>query len=332
MRFPLVAFIAVAPVLAAPLTVVSLNLAEKTDVERIADELQQVEAIRRADVFLLQEVRRVSDNAEAMPGALARALGLYCQYAAGDELENGAARGVAILSRYPLTDPEIIELDRHRLGFKNRRRIALGVTVNTPLGLVRVFNLHLDNRLNTRHKVEQLAPVLKSAAAFDGARIIGGDFNTGNILWLGHFMPVPGMQKQSQAVRELMLQNGYSDPFGPIGSTFDYFSLRLDWIWINALRPIETGVQPMQFSDHHAIWVKLAPANVEDSRRLPIHSVPIRRSLRYAEQSAFNKRAFQRRAPACTLRGSWPTAADMGTKRTAPIPTGGPSAENPRRS
>jgi endonuclease/exonuclease/phosphatase family metal-dependent hydrolase len=252
---------------ASQLTVVSLNLAEKTAVALIVAEIERVDQIRNADVFLLQEVIRARDDPSPMPDTLARALKLHVEFAGGDEMENGMARGIAILSRYPLSEPETIELNRHRLGFKNRRRVALGVTVNSPLGRVRVFDLHLDNRLNSRHKVEQLTPVLQAASAFDGPRIIGGDFNTGNIFWFGHVMPVPGLQKQSHAVRGLMAEHGYTDPFGRIGSTFDYFSLRLDWIWLKQLSPLATGVAPMGFSDHHAIWVTLAenPGRVSSS-------------------------------------------------------------------
>ena len=247
------------PLWPSDLTIVSINLAEETDVDRIMKELDRIGQVRHADVFLLQEVRRYTNDESAMPHALARALDMHCAFAPGDRMDDGSSRGVAILSRYPLSAPAVIQLQRHRLKFKNRQRVALGVTVATPAGPVRIFNLHLDNRVNSRQKSEQLIPVVKAAAGFAGPRIIGGDFNTGDIYWVGHLMPVPYLQRQSRTVRDLMTSSGYSDPFERFGSTFDFFSLRLDWIWLQDLSAASSGVEPLRFSDHHALWVKLQP-------------------------------------------------------------------------
>jgi endonuclease/exonuclease/phosphatase (EEP) superfamily protein YafD len=141
--------------------------------------------------------------------------------------------------------------------FRSRCRVALAATVATALGDVRVANVHLDNRLNSREKVDQLSPVVEALLKYNGPRILGGDFNTGDIFWVSHMMPIPYAQRQSSAVLQRMKQAGFSTPFEETGATFDHFGLRLDWIFLNDLRALAKGIVPIQFSDHHAIWVRL---------------------------------------------------------------------------
>ena len=100
MKLIAVFFFAWVSLWASQLTVVSLNLAEKTDVARIVAEIERVEQIRNADVFILQEVIRARDNSSSMPGPLARVLNLHVEFAGGDEMESGMVRGIAVLSRY----------------------------------------------------------------------------------------------------------------------------------------------------------------------------------------------------------------------------------------
>ena len=241
-------------------TVVSLNMYEETDIDRILAEIEASEPLRDADVFLLQEVVQRPSAELSMARKLASKLNFHYVFAPAAPRREDTERGIAILSRFELRDPAMIPLKVYNLVFRSRCRVALAATVDTPSGPMRVVNVHLDNRLNSREKVAQLSPVLDEMEQHDGPRVVGGDFNTGNILWLSHLIPVPYAQKQLLAVRGFMEEQGFTTPFGS-RPTFDHLGLKLDWIFTKKLRVVESGVQPIKFSDHHAVWTRLAKAS-----------------------------------------------------------------------
>ncbi len=240
------------------LMVVSLNMYEATDVDAILAEFRASEALRTADILLLQEVvQRRNEPQNSIAHKLAAALNFYYVFAPVAPRQEGTERGIAILSRYELRDPLMVPLPTFNLVFRSRCRVALVSTVDTALGSIRVANVHLDNRLNTPEKLEQLAPVLDAAAGHKGGAMIGGDFNTGDFFWVSHVVPLPYAQKQSAAVKEAMARAGFSTPFEASAATYDLFGLRLDWIYAKHLRTLGAGIQPIKFSDHHAIWARL---------------------------------------------------------------------------
>jgi Uncharacterized protein conserved in bacteria len=243
------------------LNVVSLNMAEVTDADRIWNDWRR-SSVRRADLLLLQEV--VSGSGASAVRELAERLGYQFCFAPAGEPIDGVAKGLAILSRYPLEDIRRIPLKEFDLHFRSRKRIALAATLNTPQGHIRIYNLHLDNRLNARDHLEQLEPVLADARAFSGPQLIGGDFNSAHIYWISHVLPIPFLHEQPQAIQEAMRKEGYTTPFRNAGPTFDHLGLRLDWIYLRGLHAGSWGIEPMAFSDHHAIWLSLRqdPATV----------------------------------------------------------------------
>jgi endonuclease/exonuclease/phosphatase (EEP) superfamily protein YafD len=97
--------------------------------------------------------------------------------------------------------------------------------------------------------------------------VIGGDFNTGDFLWLSHVFPLPGFQKQRSMVRAEMKQHGFSTPFEKYVRTLRALPLQLDWIYVRALEAIDSGVTRIGFSDHNAIWTTLQPGEATASRR-----------------------------------------------------------------
>jgi endonuclease/exonuclease/phosphatase family metal-dependent hydrolase len=241
------------------ITIVSLNMYEETDVNTILTQILESEPLLRADIFLLQEVVQRNGTELSMAQKLARELNFHYAFAPAAPRREDTDRGIAILSRFELRDASMIPLKVYNLVFRSRCRVALAATVETPIGALRVVNVHLDNRLNSREKVAQLSPVLDAVEEHDGPRIVGGDFNTGNILWLSHVIPVPFAQKQLVAVRSAMTEQGFTTPFGST-PTFDHLGLKLDWIFMKELKVVESGVQPIRFSDHHAVWTRLARA------------------------------------------------------------------------
>jgi len=194
------------------LTVASLNMARQSELQRVSREVLSLRARRQVDVLFLQEVQRDAGEAPMIADELAEALQFSCLFETTDYWNDGGSQGLAILSRYPLKNVEVIPLKHFDLVFKQRHRIGLAATIQTPRGPVRIINAHLDSRINTSHRLEQLAAILDSAARFDGMRVIGGDFNTNDFRWLTPWLPIPFGARQEDAVREAFQARGYETP------------------------------------------------------------------------------------------------------------------------
>lgn len=244
--------------------IASVNMAKK-DGRQAIRELTEKPTLRDADILLLQEV---VDSAESrVAREVAAALGCRFVFVPAFRLRDGVDEGLAILSRHPIHSSKVVQLPRNSLHFHTRKRIALAATVDTPIGQVRVVNLHLDNRINVDRKLEQLAGVLESLKTPAGPAVIGGDFNTGDFLWVGHLFPLPGLQKQRSMVKAEMEQHGFSTPFQTYVQTLRHLPLQLDWIYARRLEAVDSGMTPLKFSDHNAIWTKLRPDAATASRK-----------------------------------------------------------------
>ena len=210
-----------------------------------------------ADVLLLQEI-------ESHPGGddraakLADALNLNLVYAPA-RIEGDGTHGLAILSRYPLSDLEVIRLKHYDMGlggFRARRRIAMAATVHLPDRDVRVYNVHLDTRLKPEERLLQLEPVVAEAVK-QPAALVGGDFNTINavssLLPLVP-VPVPGFS-QAAGIDAYMRSKGFATPFERIGRTH-HFPMRLDAVYARGLQVEREGKETsVDVSDHFPLWV-----------------------------------------------------------------------------
>jgi endonuclease/exonuclease/phosphatase family metal-dependent hydrolase len=242
--------------LSAQLRIASLNIAKKSGPELIENLSTQPE-LRKADIILLQEVIDTPRSHVAQEAA--RAIGMQVAFAPAFDLRPGVQEGLAILSRYPLSSQTVLSLARNRLHFKNRIRIALAVTVQTPAGAVRVIDVHLDNRINSDRKREQLADLWPEADRTKSPVIIGGDFNTGNFHWVSHVVPIPEADHQLDAVLSEMRVHGFETTLGGGPATYHIPGQRLDWIFSRGLAPGESGVTPIRFSDHNSVWMLVSP-------------------------------------------------------------------------
>lgn len=241
-----------ATVPARHLCVSSLNLDMETDTDRMTKDVFGNAALQDCDILLLQEVVRSGDINAAEQFALHNGRHvIFAAPAPGDTLS-----GLAIISRYPIQDTETLRLKQFDLKFRPRRRLALLATVDTPYGPVRIMNTHLDTRINAQSRLEQLTPAIEKLEHFDGPRVIGGDLNTNNNAWIGHTVPLPFLQIQTGAVRELMSRYGFVTPFRTTGPTHRMFGMHLDWIYAKQLDAIDAGVERIAFSDHRAIWAR----------------------------------------------------------------------------
>jgi endonuclease/exonuclease/phosphatase family metal-dependent hydrolase len=235
------------------ISVVTLNLAKETDVDKIIGELDAVQPVRQADVFLFQEVAQHDGQPKCVAEQLAGRLGMQVVYS--PSATGVTDQGLAILSRYPLEQPSVRALKAYDLRFRSRSRIALSVTADTPAGLIRLHNAHLDTRLNLSDRLAQLAPVVEDDQ-FSGPRLVGGDFNTNDFYWVGRVMPVPFIHSQTDGMSAFMSRHGFANPVPLRGATFDYAGMHLDWMFAKGLKPRGTVVYPLKFSDHHAVLVR----------------------------------------------------------------------------
>jgi endonuclease/exonuclease/phosphatase family metal-dependent hydrolase len=239
------------------LTIASLNVAGEA---RIAEPLAAWVRQRAIDVLLLQEVGPTITDGEAFAKAMSARLGFHAVYAPAYSTET-YMQGLAIMSRYPLQDVRADLLAYNRLRFRSRCRNALTATVVTESGPMHVANVHLDTRINSKDRVAQLAPVVESLNGMAGPQVVGGDFNSANIGWLGSMWPFPYAQRQPASIRSMLEALGFDTPFGKTRPTFKLMGLplKLDWLYVKHLEPMHWSVDDVQYSDHRGIWVNVTP-------------------------------------------------------------------------
>jgi endonuclease/exonuclease/phosphatase family metal-dependent hydrolase len=239
---------------ARPLSVVSLNLAKVTDAAAIEREIRERPRLRDADVYLFQEVAQPRPDSTSVAEELAARLKLHSVYAPAKP--GVLDQGLAILSRFPLTERHSRTLKAYNLKFHSRTRLALAVTLQTPDGPVRITNAHLDTRLNAEDRLQQLSPVVEDSVRYSMPRIVGGDWNSNDFYWLANLLPVPWLRSQVKEIEAYMKRRGYQTPIPTAWPTFDHLGMKLDWIYGFGLKPGAADIFPVRFSDHHAIWAQ----------------------------------------------------------------------------
>jgi endonuclease/exonuclease/phosphatase family metal-dependent hydrolase len=209
----------------------------------------------RADIVFLQEIESHDRERLSRAAQVANRLGMSYAYAPGYGLRSGGSHGVAILSRWPLVDVEVIELPREQVVFNSARRVALGATVDHPERALRVYSVHLDNRINPSDRRRQLAPVLDAAARDDLPVIIAGDMNTSPFCWLGNLVPLP-CGRQDDRLEALVRERGFALSTRRSGPTSKWLSMRLDAVYARGIEAHRVGVvHRVRVSDHLPLWV-----------------------------------------------------------------------------
>ena len=156
----------------ATLRVVTFNIAYAKRVDLAIALLQRKDALRDADVVLLQEMdaegtRRVAD-----------ALGLHFVYhAAIRNRRTGRDFGNAVLSRWPIVADARLVLP-HPSRYAGTQRIATAATIVVGADTVRAYATHLGTLADVSggHRRAQLAAIVADAAPWSRV-IIGGDLN-----------------------------------------------------------------------------------------------------------------------------------------------------------
>lgn len=249
---------ATAPASRAPtgsIVVASLNMAGRPG---MGDAIAAWVADRAIDVLLLQEVGPSIAEGESFAVGMSDRLGYQVAYVPAYSPEE-YNQGLAILSRYPLSGVEARYLPFHRLRINWRCRNALAVSVATTAGMVRVVDLHLDTRINSGDRVAQVDSVLADLRGTVEPQIVGGDFNSMNVGWIGSVVPVPYAQRQPAAVRRALGLQGFVTPFGETRPTFKLLGLplKLDWLYLKHANATAWSVDDVPGSDHRGIWTSL---------------------------------------------------------------------------
>ncbi|MGH9789463.1 MAG: endonuclease/exonuclease/phosphatase family protein [Candidatus Acidiferrales bacterium] len=242
--------------------IVSFNVHHADDVPALTLAIQRNSGLCSADVFLLQEMESFPAEGASRTRKLAERLGLNYVYAPARLKEAGdGTHGLAVLSRFPLSEVEVIPLKQYGLGVNTRRRIALGVTLELGERRLRLYNVHLDTRINARQRIEQLQPIVEAARRYGAAEVvIGGDFNTNPFYWLLPVLPV-FRSNQAKAVDDFMGQKGFATPFAEAGGTIRKWGgrFRVDTIYGRGLTARGFAVEEsVAVSDHFPVWVDLA--------------------------------------------------------------------------
>ena len=238
----------------ARLVVASYNVHLGAEPEAIAAALVRG-GLGEVDVLLVQEIE---DHWPGEPRpraeALAAALGMAVVYAPARQLEHGGLgnHGLAVLSRWPITDDVVLRLPHHELLWRTRPRIALGVVIDVAGTPVQIWNVHLDTRIAVEDRVAQLEPVFERAQTLPGLAIVGGDLSA----W---------SRVHEQAVDRLAATWRFTTPTAALTGTMPasrwppHPGMRPDAIYTRGFAIEDAGVdREVTGSDHVPIWVALA--------------------------------------------------------------------------
>jgi endonuclease/exonuclease/phosphatase family metal-dependent hydrolase len=195
------------------------------------------------DIILLQELARTQKF--AADEWLSKELGMAYVFsrANGSSGSIGFEEGLAVFSRYPISKPRVAQLSDQSNPFV--RRIALGTTIETPLGNFLVFNVHLG--LNGRQNEAQLSRLMKwvESESRNGAAVIGGDFNA---------------REHTRQIK--VAQTSWQDSYRDINPGGDGFTHQVKWPWgRNIIQSrldylfLKTGVNPWTILEANHIEV-----------------------------------------------------------------------------
>jgi len=231
--------------------IVSFNV-NQTDLSHFMGDIQKDEVLATADVLLLQEIEEYHSADDVKQTLLD--YGFY--HFSPTRLLKGGEHGIAILSKIPIQDYEILELPAFNLFFRSRKRIGVRGFIDVAGERVQVCNVHLDSRLNITDRIRQITPFIEHIRKDGGKIILGGDFNTIPLRLYKNLLPI-GLHDQGKQFHEYLLQNGLS--------TFHVqpkYSMRsgkirwlLDYIYVSNMEIKQYGVRAkIEKSDHHPVW------------------------------------------------------------------------------
>ncbi|MCE9577159.1 MAG: endonuclease/exonuclease/phosphatase family protein [Deltaproteobacteria bacterium] len=255
--------IAAAPAVDRPLRVVTYNIKDGgVEPEVLAAGILADPDLAQADVILIQEAVAYPDEPVSRIGRLAGALGMGWVYAPSRVFGTGTL-GDAILSRYPLVDPAVMNL---AVATRKRQRTAIAADIVVGGTALRIIDTHLDTSLNISDRILQLRPAVIDQPV---ATLVGGDFNTNPYAWQDGVVPVIPASKiadtdQAPLLDSYMAALAFANPTAAQGDTETRYGItsRLDAVYARGVTVTASQVdRAIGLSDHWPVWidVKIAP-------------------------------------------------------------------------
>lgn len=180
---------------------VAWNIERGIHLDRILEVLERHQEVRQGDVFCLTELDygMARSSNRFVVREIASKLKLnyvfapcYLNLEKGSGVERDvegdneqALHGNALLSRYPIRDPQLVALPNGKDKLKGRekrlgcQKAAVG-TIEHPLGRFHAVSVHLDAHSSQRHRARQMRIILEAIDRREAGLpvLIGGDWNT----------------------------------------------------------------------------------------------------------------------------------------------------------
>jgi len=165
---------------------------------------------------------------------------------------DGGEFGIALLSRWPFSEPQVVPLEVPvREGSAPEPRTLLHVVARTPLGAVHVLTTHVDHQRDPTYRRLPLVRLLSHVAAevpADARVVLGGDFNAA---------------PETHEVSALGVR--FTDAWKLCGSGEGYTfrsnspDRRIDYVMLGALGCTRAEVLDRTISDHRPVLVEIVP-------------------------------------------------------------------------
>ncbi|MEJ2052278.1 MAG: endonuclease/exonuclease/phosphatase family protein [Calditrichaceae bacterium] len=222
--------------------VVTFNIKYAEEIDKALEELDEVRALRDADIILLQEM----DNAGTY--TIAKYLDYNYLYYPASLQHSGKDFGNAILSKWPIEHYKKIILP-YESPLNKRRRIA--VTGVIDMGNTQIFtcSVHIETPwLETEYRVSQADSLIRSIPGDYNYVIVGGDFNTAS-------------DESVELTDKLFKSANFTWITDNIGWTQDFMGIKkfsLDHIFTKGMRLVDAGkFKETKASDHLPVWATL---------------------------------------------------------------------------
>jgi len=242
------------PATTAPLRVVTYNVQYAPDPDAIASTITSDPQLASAGLILIQEIEAYPDEGESRASKIAAALGMGYLYVPA-RLKGTGSHGLAILSSFPITNVE--KMDLPDSGHKTQHRIAVSADIDVNGNLLHVIDVHLDTELAAAERVAQLHPAVIDAPP---ATMVAGDFNMAWVQFATGGVPVltgSGASDQAPIIDSYMRALSFDTPAAESGPTEHMFGVeqRLDAFYSRDLDVTFGAVERVGPSDHWPMWL-----------------------------------------------------------------------------
>ncbi len=226
------------------LRAVSYNIHWAEKLETAVDDLESMNALKDADVILLQEIHTSAAD------AIARRLNYNYVFYPTAMYRQSLEFGNAVLSRWPIKEHWKVVLP-HENPLRKMHRIAVLSVLEVGGQEVLVGNVHTHTLLfGNEVRLDQMEHVAENLDERFSFGIVGGDFNTDS----GYIV---------REMERIFSKAGYVRATGDIGPThkqdlLGLVGLELDHLFVKGMEVVSVGkVADADASDHLPIWLSV---------------------------------------------------------------------------